>query len=37
MWCLCVAGAMTECLFRRGVCLLASCLWEVKNEVFVCG
>ena len=32
MQCLYVAGTMTECLLRRGVCL-----WEVKNAVFICG
>ena len=32
MKCLYVAGTMTKCLLRRVVSL-----WEVKNEVFVCG
>ena len=30
--CLYVAGTMNKYPLRRGVCL-----WEVKNEVFVCG
>ena len=30
MQCLYVAGSMTECLLRRGVCL-----WEGKNAVFL--
>ena len=32
MQCLYVAGTMTECLLRKGVCL-----WEGKNAVLVCG
>ena len=27
-----VAGTMTDCPLKRGVCL-----WEVKNSTFVCG
>ena len=32
MQCLYVAGTLTECPLRKGVCL-----WEVKNAVFVRG